>query len=80
MKNNNGFWRKASVIITIIGIGAAALIGYGILCNTVKNNKDTLVEIKPKVQTNSENIKGIEAKLDGIQMGIDDIKLELRER
>ena len=80
MANTNGFWRKAGVIITIIGIAAASLVGYGILCNTVKTNKDTIKKIEPKVQTNSENIKGIEAKLDSIKEGVDDIKQELRER
>jgi len=84
MKENNGFWRKASVIITIITVSTAAIFGYGLLCGTVTTTKKEVAEMKPKVQQNREDIRVINTKLDTlqntVQKGFDDIKLELRER
>lgn len=80
MDNKNGFWRKAGVIITIVVVVLTAVFGYGLLCGSVKTNKDNIAEIKPKVQSNAEDIKNIEGKLEYIKDGIDDIKQELREK
>jgi len=84
MKENNGLWRKAGVIITIITVFTAVIFGYGLLCGTVKTTKEDVDEMKPKVQYNREDIKVINSKLDTlqntVQKGFDDIKQELREK
>lgn len=80
MNNKNGFWRKASVIITIVIIVVTVVFGYGLLCANVKSNRDNISEIKPEVKKNTQAVERMETKLEYIKEGIDDIKRDLRER
>ncbi len=80
MKDGNGIWRKLSVVITIVVIIATAIFGYGLLCANVKANKEDIAGIEPDVKKNTQAIERMEAKLEYIREGIDDIKEDLRER
>ena len=54
-KNGNGFWRKASVLITIIIVTVTIIVGYVTLCNTVGTIKDKTIPAIEKICTKLED-------------------------
>lgn len=95
MKENNGFWRKAGVITTIVVIAVTVLSGYILVCGQVRTNQSAITELKKidiaelkEVDKMSEKerrmtdqaVIRLQADVDYIKQGIDDIKEDLRER
>jgi len=95
MKETNGFWRKASVITTIVVIAVTVLSGYVLVCGQVRTNQSVITELKKidiaelkEVDKMSEKerrmtdqaVIRLQADVDYIKQGIDDIKEDLRER
>jgi len=95
MKETNGFWRKAGVITTIAVIVVTVLSGYVLTCGQVRTNKSAIAELKKtdiaelkEIDKMSERerrmtdqaVIRLQADVDYIKQGIDDIKEDLRER
>ena len=86
MKNNNGIWRKLSVIITIIVLITGTVFAYAKYCGQVENNANDIAELQ-RVEKNAEGerrmtreaVIKLQADVDYIKQGIDEIKAELRE-
>ena len=94
-KDGNGFWRKASVLITIIIVTVTIIVGYVTMFNTVGTIKDKTI---PAIEKKCEKLEDsdlaalqerreleldmteLQSDVKYIKSGIDDIKQELRER
>ena len=94
-KDGNGFWRKASVLITIIIVTVTIIVGYVTMCNTVGTIKDDKIPKLEEKCTKLEDAdsaalqerRNFDRRLTEQQSdikynkeGIDDIKEELRTR
>ena len=94
-KDGNGFWRKASVLITIIIVTVTIIVGYVTMCNTVGTIRDDKIPklenrcikledadriaLQERRQTDHD-VTELKSDVKYIMRGIDEIREELRER